>query len=269
LVVALALLVLNDWLFKAARADVVTGKLSDFAGLFAFPLVWTALMPRRRDAVFLLTAVGFVLWKSPATDVPLAMWNALSVFPLTRVVDYTDWVALTALVPSYRLACRHADGAGTAISRPSLVRRVRALGMAACAIAAFAATSIAPPRHYLDDPTSYAISASGTEVRAGLQQLDLHATYREFNGMGTRRGSSADTLHLGVDTMLIYMRQPPERVLGVTIEVRELGPSEVSIRLLTASAFGPEPRLESVRRAFGVQVIDPLRELLARQRTAR
>jgi hypothetical protein len=65
------------------------------------------------------------------------------------------------------------------------------------------------------------------------------------------------------------MRQPPERVLGVMIEVRELGPSEVTIRLLTASAFGPEPRLESVRRAFGAQVIDPLRELLARQRTAR
>ncbi len=49
--------------------------------------------------------------------------------------------------------------------------------------------------------------------------------------------------------MLIYIRQPPERVLGVTIEVRELGPSKVSIRLLTASAFGPEPKVESVRRA--------------------
>jgi hypothetical protein len=183
------------------------------------------------------------------------------------VVDYTDWVALAALVPSYRLARRHA---GTLpIPRESLFRRLRALGTAACAVVAFAATSIAPPRHDLNDPTSYTISASGTDVRAGLQQLDVHATYRDPTGMGVRRRAAADTLQLEVDTMLIYIRQPPERVLGVTIEVRELGPSEVSIRLLTASAFGPEPRLESVQRAFGAQVIDPLREYLVGQRITR
>src|SRR5690349_14518972 len=41
--VALALLGINDWVLKPSSApEWLTGKLSDFAGLFVFPLVATA-----------------------------------------------------------------------------------------------------------------------------------------------------------------------------------------------------------------------------------
>src|SRR5690349_836978 len=41
--VALVVLGINDWILKGSSAPVwLTGKLSDFAGLFAFPFVATA-----------------------------------------------------------------------------------------------------------------------------------------------------------------------------------------------------------------------------------
>jgi hypothetical protein len=89
-------LLLNDWVLKPAVGNWLTGKLSDAAGLVAFALFWTALLPTRRTWVFAVTAVSFALWKSPATDAPLAAWNALVPWPLSRVVDYTDWFALAA-----------------------------------------------------------------------------------------------------------------------------------------------------------------------------
>jgi hypothetical protein len=71
---------------------------------------------------------------------------------------------------------------------------------------------------------------------------------------------------MDVDTLEIYIRQPPERMVRVTVEVTEVGPSEVRLRLLTASAFGPEPRSESIHRAFRKQVFEPLREWVDRHR---
>lgn len=51
---------LKPWL-----ANGFTGKLSDFAGLFAFPFFWAALVPRWRVAIYLGTAVAFTIWKLP------------------------------------------------------------------------------------------------------------------------------------------------------------------------------------------------------------
>jgi hypothetical protein len=186
-VLAVALLLLNDWVLKAAVGNWLTGKLSDLAGLFAFSLFWAALVPRRRGAVFVLTAVGFVLWKSPASEAPLAAWNALPLWPLARVVDYTDWVALAALVPAYRLARR--DGQGRSIGPPRVARRVAAVASAGIAIAAFTATSIAPRRYDFHDSDSSGqlISATRREVRAGLGSLGLYVVDLPNERLAPRR----------------------------------------------------------------------------------
>jgi hypothetical protein len=260
-VLAVALLVLNDWMLKATLGNWVTGKLSDFAGLFAFPLLWTALLPRRRDAAFVLTAAGFLFWKSPLSEAPLAAWNALGVWPLARVVDYTDWVALAALLPSYQLARRCTPG--TPIRPSGFIRRAGAVVGAAVAFAAFAATSVAPPRYDLQDATGFQISATRSEVRGGLDSLGLlYVVDLPSREIAARR-------QLPVDTLLIYIRQPPERAVGVRVEVSELAPSDVRIRLLDVSASGPEPRVESIQNAFRKQVFEPLREWVARHRTSK
>lgn len=266
-ILAVGLLLLNDWMLKAALGNWSTGKLSDLAGLFAFSLFWTALLPRRRGAIFALTAVGFLLWKSPLSEAPLAAWNALGLWPLARVVDYTDWIALAALLPSWWLARRYS--APGSIQPRRLLRRIAAIATAGIALAAFTATSILPPQYAVHGPTDYLIPATGREVRAGLQYIGLHVAYVSTEPMTARRRASVDTVPMDVDTLEIYIRQPPERRVGVRVEVREVGPSEVRLRLLSASAFGPEPSSESIHRAFRKQVFEPLREWVDRHRTSK
>ncbi|WP_433390005.1 hypothetical protein [Micromonospora sp. KLBMP9576] len=106
-VAALVLLVINDHLLKAAVPGVVTGKLSDVAGLvLAPPLVAVLLtlvaprLPARAAAAtgLALVGVGFTLVKSggSAAAVASAAWSVVSGPSLIRA-DRTDLLTLPAL----------------------------------------------------------------------------------------------------------------------------------------------------------------------------
>jgi hypothetical protein len=91
--VALAALVVNDWLLKGSSApEWLTGKLSDVAGLFVFPLIATAAF----DLVLYAIAragvpVDFTLrrWKLAATIAfTVVVFGAMKIFP-----DAAAWVA--------------------------------------------------------------------------------------------------------------------------------------------------------------------------------
>ncbi|MFT4978333.1 MAG: hypothetical protein ACI8S6_004241 [Myxococcota bacterium] len=106
---AMALLAVNDHWAKHALTGVVTGKLSDFAGLVFFPLL-LELLPlgaarQRRRLAVLATGLGFALVKTmPAVT---ASWNEVfgAVYrsagwaqSARLVCDPTDLIALFALV---------------------------------------------------------------------------------------------------------------------------------------------------------------------------
>lgn len=95
--IGLVLLLLNDFIFKEIYGNWLTGKLSDFAGLFIFPLFWTAIFPKNKNKIFLLTAVFFIFWKSPYSEFLLDSWNRFVFFEIARVVDYSDLMALVVL----------------------------------------------------------------------------------------------------------------------------------------------------------------------------
>lgn len=127
-VVAVAILVANDHLLKAAVPGVITGKLSDFAGLIFFPLLLVAAaelvgprsaLEQRRSSLLAVaiaaTAIAFVAVKAfPAGADALkdllgfaqwlvgAGWLTGSVpEPAAVVADLSDLVALPALTLSY------------------------------------------------------------------------------------------------------------------------------------------------------------------------
>lgn len=102
-VIGLSLLLLNDFVLKELFGNWFTGKLSDFAGLLIFPLFWTAFFPRHKKVIFILTALLFILWKSPMSQTFIDSWNGLGVFPISRVVDYSDLIALAILPLAYYL----------------------------------------------------------------------------------------------------------------------------------------------------------------------
>jgi hypothetical protein len=89
----------NEYVLKAAFHNWVTGKLSDFVGVAAFALFWCMLFPQARRLILLGTAVGFAFWKSPAADGLISALNNTLPFSVGRVVDWTDLIALTVLIP--------------------------------------------------------------------------------------------------------------------------------------------------------------------------
>ena len=253
---AVALLVLNDWVLKGRYGNWWTGKLSDVAGLYAFAVFWAALLPRRRDHVFALTAVGFAIWKSPLSQPVLDAWNALGILPLRRVIDYGDWLALLVLLPAYRFVRSRPTPVGP--PGPGGPRRAVAVFAAAAAVLAFSATSVRPPQHPLPEGDGYLVPGSRSAVRAGLDSV----ADQLFDRTSPRR-QGAETP--GPDTLEVFLRHPPERIVSVVIELREVTPDETRIELFAVSTHGPQPSPEGIHRAFREQILEPLREWLARR----
>ena len=136
---ALAILVLNDQLLKAAWPGIVTGKLSDVAGLIVAPLVvvaaweiavwaagsWTGPGRTALVVAIAVVAIGFTtsqVW-SPAGDVyrlalgvlqwPFAVIGALvggtatpPLRPVDAVADGEDLIALPALAITWWVGTR-------------------------------------------------------------------------------------------------------------------------------------------------------------------
>ena len=94
---ALALLVINDFALKPLFHNALTGKISDFAGLFALALFAAAWCPRRRAACGGAIAVAFVWWKTEHSQAVIDWLNGVMPFAVGRTVDLTDFIALPAI----------------------------------------------------------------------------------------------------------------------------------------------------------------------------
>lgn len=100
-ILGLILLLLNDHYLKSAFHNSFTGKLSDFAGLFIFPMFFAVLFPKFPKHVYWITAIGFIFWKLPFSGFFIETWNSIGIFSIQRVVDYSDLLALLILPFSF------------------------------------------------------------------------------------------------------------------------------------------------------------------------
>lgn len=171
-VAGLLLLLANDLLLKPVFHNAFTGKLSDFAGLFVFPLFWSALAPRRRREIYVLTALGFVFWKSAYAQPLIDAWNSLGLLRVARVVDPTDLLALVALPASFAYLRRR----GAAESRPSpfALRRAATFAVLLLSVFAFAATSYRTHFDYEGQEFTFADSAEGLVDRLKKIQVEAY-----------------------------------------------------------------------------------------------
>lgn len=102
-IVGLAILLLNDFYLKYEFGNLLTGKLSDFAGLLIFPMFIASIIPKLKKWISLVTGLGFIIWKLPLFTPVVDFINQLSVFPIHRVIDYSDYLALLILPLSHYL----------------------------------------------------------------------------------------------------------------------------------------------------------------------
>ncbi|GIH24228.1 hypothetical protein Aph01nite_25380 [Acrocarpospora phusangensis] len=150
-VAAVAVLLLNDHVFKALWPGVVTGKLSDFAGLVVAPPLLNLLVGRPRVAIVLTGAV-FTLVKTTAVGAALASQAWTFVWGPSQVLaDPTDLVALPCLYAAWWV-WNHPD--------PGAVRLVRALTVVPVTVLAVAATG----QYRYSPPGAYAVEVRGVMI---------------------------------------------------------------------------------------------------------
>ncbi len=236
------LLVANDFVLKARFHDAITGKLSDFAGLFAFAFFWTALVPRRRTAILILTAIGFSWWKSAAAAGFIAFWNGQVAYRIGRVIDWTDLAALVVIPLAGELALRP-------VRRSSRLLR---LSIIIASLAAFAATSREPSPDDIGPPASM------------LAGYACHEKGRDFLAHVERRG-----IRVAVASIPTSTASPPgytftfdeascAKGFTATVELVPQGNGDVNVWLVELrSNCGGAPFRHNTR-VFDAQVAGPL-----------
>jgi hypothetical protein len=260
-IAALALLVLNDFAFKPLFHNWATGKLSDFAGLFASAFFCATLWPRHRGMAGVALTVAFALWKSALSQPAVDWLNAFTPFPVTRTVDYSDLSAIPAIWLGLRAAHR---------TRAWALPRSAQLTLALLAPFAFAATS-GPPA-YLVRGTMIAepISpdrTSETELQATFEELtrahDMKCTICDPLSEGRVYGGGPEPLDFlavnfddETDTLSFHVRSrpsrsPPKDVERFVAEIRatlaERFPDLKLVEFVESDSYHDDPSYDSVQ----------------------
>ncbi|MEU8000025.1 hypothetical protein AB0B66_02450 [Catellatospora sp. NPDC049111] len=183
---ALALLLVNDHVLKAAWPGTATGKLSDFAGLLVAPPLLAVLvtlcaprLPSRAVAVGATVAVGvgFAAVKSSGTAAAAAsaLWTVVA-GPSTVRADLTDLLALPALLGALAV-WRHAR------TRPAptrLARAVRVVVVLPVALLGVAATSADTTGEHVSIGTDNSGALVVRAERGDLRSTDGGRTFTPY-----------------------------------------------------------------------------------------
>lgn len=171
--VGLSILLLNDFVLKELYGNWLTGKLSDFSGLFIFPLFWTVLFKGHKSKIFWFTALGFVFWKSSVSQLFIEEWNSLGVIYISRVVDYTDLIALSVLPLAYYFE---------SLQNKTYSFRLSPIIPIFISLFAFIATSKHPITCFNEDSGHYDIQhISRDSLINSLIESNLNLTYSKYH----------------------------------------------------------------------------------------
>jgi hypothetical protein len=238
--ISLSLLLINDFYLKSAVNSLFTGKLSDFAGLFAFTLFWIAVFPQRRQGICLAVAGAFICWKSSYSQPVVDLWNALGIIRFSRTVDPTDLIALSVLPLAYCYASRE-------VTARVLSKRIPTC-IALIAVFVFTATS------YRSKYEDYSNKYYFPEPRAQLfNEIDaLHLTYFDFPLSKDERDTGK--LELQIPSSLCF------ESIDANLEVVEVGnQTVVSIKKLQHHCPREDGDREKLLAEFEKEFIERLR----------
>jgi len=178
----LFLVLVNDFILKYNFPCWLTGKLSDFAGLFVFVVFWIAFFPKKRNTIVWTTAILFTWWKSLLSQPLIEFWNEVMFYSIYRVVDYSDLMALVVLPIALSFCKKNENEIAKFRMSPSL--------MIGLSFFVFCSTSaIQPPFYEFPNPQIYAfqieIDSSAVfekEIYFGNFEKDSTNIFRLRNG---------------------------------------------------------------------------------------
>lgn len=240
----LFLLLLNDFYLKSCFHNALTGKLSDFAGLFIFPLFYVAFFPRLRRSIYIITAALFIFWKSPFSQPLIDNWNQLPLFRMARVVDLSDLAALLVLPLSYAYNARRSHG-----------RAYRFAPLAIALVAVFAFTATQAKKTKIEYGEKYYFDFPRTELFNRINQHNLVGFEAGHPPSCCPRDPVIDTYTVDLDGFCGKYRTDAE------MRVSEEGKDKSSITLLHVQYDCPESKDNRVRiqRFFESEVVERLK----------
>ena len=162
-------LLLNDLFLKYEFHNGLTGKLSDFAGLFIFPYFFSAYRPNKAKVFYWATVAIFILWKSPISQSFIDFFNSYGI-GVGRVIDYSDLVALLVLPLSFQYHLNR-------LNRTASVGKLQTFAISAAAFFSFCATTLPQEKVDLkiDTDRSYILEMSKEELFKSLSPGHLYS----------------------------------------------------------------------------------------------
>ena len=100
-ILSLFLLLLNDFYLKYEFHNFITGKLSDFSGLFIFPYFISVFFANKTKEIYIFTFVLFIFWKLEISEQFIKFISKITDFAFYRTVDLSDLIALSILPFSF------------------------------------------------------------------------------------------------------------------------------------------------------------------------
>jgi hypothetical protein len=255
---ALIVLLLNDFVLKSHFAGFVTGKLSDFAGLFAAAVF--LLVITRRSAVLVALVLCFAFWKSPFSGGVIRIWNSATGFSIGRTVDPTDLIALSVIPLALSFYC--------AAKARNIARSWCQVLSSLVSLFAFVATSQAPtPKQQAAFHAAVAEFTFSEDQPSYTFSLDRRSLYSSFETCGFYvSGSTAIFPNPGKHSAnLIPPRSPRDHseeaeLFGVEFDV-DSNEQGVIVRVtkLSITRNGHSISRADAIRIFESQVVAPLR----------
>lgn len=213
----LFLLILNDHVLKAAYGNWFTGKLSDVAGLLILPMFLKYLFSISTKRSVLFTIVFFVFWKSPFSQLFIDSFNAVGLYNMGRVVDYTDFIAFLIL-PLSIYVLDNIERFEIKLPRISF-QKIATNSLLALTILTFFATSKDvdvddfEPKNYL----SVCCYTEPKELNIGLGSIYVPTIFTpDGNGINDFFQISADSNILRIDTFLVFNQFFGDTVFSAT-----------------------------------------------------
>jgi len=233
-VLGLILLILNDFYFKYEYGNFITGKLSDFAGLFIFPIFVATIIPKSKKSISIIIGIGFIIWKLPLFTPIVEMINQLPFVAIHRVVDYTDYMALLILPLSHYLINYHENSPIKKIERMKHFAKYTLLGIS---FFVFCATSYVRPCMEMPQGTiyigkSYTIKMPKDTVISTIQRLGYNCDF--YEGFPVEYNSSMT--YYQTDNIILYEGATiTDTIASVKYELVEINSNKTKITIINVT----------------------------------
>jgi hypothetical protein len=203
-ILSLIALILNDSWLKQMYPGMITGKLSDFAGLAVVGLILLSIWPNRSVAVCCTLSAVFLWWKSPASEPAIQFVNTLLFCQIGRTVDYSDLLALAILPVCQHIVSYHRN---YVLPWPG-VRRLLMPPLVMATLFGIMATSVVPTRQEYVIKSADSMSPLNCEavaevIKTVAKKHDLSCISCKCTS-GTYRGNNTEMRYTFLDGAISF-----------------------------------------------------------------